>query len=87
MIKEKIVIAGAGLGGLLSGAFLSKYGYKPLIIESLNEVGGRFRNLNYKGYKLSTGALHSLPHGDSGPLAKLIKELNLKVRIINSEPR
>lgn len=48
MIREKIVIAGAGLGGLLSGALLSKYGYKPLLIESLNEVGGRFRNLNYK---------------------------------------
>lgn len=87
MIREKIVIAGAGLGGLLSGALLSKYGYKPLLIESLNEVGGRFRNLNYKGYKLSTGALHSLPHGDSGPLGKLIKELGLKVKIINSEPR
>jgi len=87
MIKENVVIAGAGLGGLLSGAFLSKYGYKPLIIEEANEVGGRFRNLNYKGYILSTGALHTVPHGKSGPLAKLIQNLDLNVKIINSKPR
>jgi phytoene dehydrogenase-like protein len=87
MIKENVVIAGAGLGGLLSGAFLSKYDYKPLIIEETNEVGGRFRNLNYKGYILSTGALHTVPHGDSGPLAKLIQNLDLNVKIINSKPR
>ncbi|MDD5474508.1 MAG: NAD(P)/FAD-dependent oxidoreductase [Candidatus Methanoperedens sp.] len=82
----KAVIIGAGLGGLLSGAKLSKAGYDIEIFERLPFIGGRFANLDYKGFKLSTGALHMIPHGSRGPLAQLLREVGAQVKIIDSNP-
>lgn len=38
--KYDIVVIGAGIGGLVSGCYLAKTGYKVLIIEKNNFVGG-----------------------------------------------
>ncbi|MCZ7392278.1 MAG: NAD(P)/FAD-dependent oxidoreductase [Candidatus Methanoperedens sp.] len=82
----KAVIIGAGLGGLLAGAKLSKSGYNVEIFERLPFIGGRFANLEYKGFKLSTGALHMIPHGSRGPLAQMLREVGADVTIIDSSP-
>ncbi|CAG0954419.1 partial 4,4'-diapophytoene desaturase (4,4'-diapolycopene-forming), partial [Methanosarcinales archaeon] len=82
----KAVIIGAGLGGLLAGAKLTKAGYDVEIFERLPFIGGRFTNLPYKGFKLSTGALHMIPHGSRGPLAQTLKEVGADVTIIDSQP-
>ena len=82
----KAVIIGAGLGGLLAGAKLIKAGYDVEIFERLPFIGGRFTNLPYKGFKLSTGALHMIPHGSRGPLAQMLKEVGAHVTIIDSNP-
>lgn len=82
----KVVIIGAGLGGLLSGAYLSRKGYKVEIFERLPIIGGRFTNIDYKGFQLSTGALHMIPHGSTGPLGTLLKELEADVKIVRSDP-
>jgi len=82
----KSVIIGAGLGGLLAGAKLSKAGYRVEIFERLPFIGGRFSNLEYKGFKLSTGALHMIPHGSRGPLAQMLREVGANVTIVNSNP-
>ncbi len=82
----KAVIIGAGLGGLLAGAKLAKAGYDVEIFERLPFIGGRFANLDYKGFKLSTGALHMIPHGSQGPLARILHEVGAKVDIKTSYP-
>ncbi len=82
----KAVIIGSGIGGLLSGAKLSKAGYGVEVFERLPFIGGRFANLEYKGFKLSTGALHMIPHGSRGPLAQVLREVGADVTIINSKP-
>ncbi len=82
----KAVIIGAGLGGLLSGAKLSKAGYEVEIFERLPFIGGRFANLDYRGFKLSTGALHMIPHGSRGPLAQMLREVGAGVTIVDSKP-
>ena len=82
----KAVIIGAGLGGLLAGAKLAGAGYSVEVFEKLPFTGGRFTNLPYKGFKLSTGALHMIPHGSRGPLAKMLREVGANVIIIDSEP-
>ena len=81
----KAIIIGAGLGGLLSAARLSQAGYQVEVFERLPITGGRFTNLNYKGFQLSSGAFHMLPHGPSGPLAQLLKEVEADVQIVRSE--
>ncbi|GAG16684.1 unnamed protein product, partial [marine sediment metagenome] len=83
----KIAIVGAGLGGLLSGAFLIKKGYNIEIYEKLPVIGGRFRNLDHNGYQLSTGAVHTVPHSTKGPFGTLLRELNSNVEIIDYVPR
>ena len=82
----KAVIIGAGLGGLLAGAKLAKAGHDVEIFERLPFAGGRFTNLSYKGFKLSTGALHMIPHGSRGPLAQMLKEVGADVTIVDSHP-
>lgn len=81
----KAIVIGAGLGGLLSAARLSKAGYQVDVFERLPITGGRFTNLNYKGFQLSSGAFHILPHGPAGPLARFLKEVGADVKIVRSE--
>jgi phytoene dehydrogenase-like protein len=81
----KAIVIGAGLGGLLSAAKLSQAGYQVEIFERLPITGGRFTNLNYKGFQLSSGAFHILPHGPSGPMAQLLSEVGADVRIVRSD--
>jgi len=81
----RVVTVGAGLGGLLTSAFLAKAGHEVTVLEKSSFIGGRFTNLNYKGFGLSTGALHMVPHGENGPLAYLLRLLNADVKIVNSD--
>jgi phytoene dehydrogenase-like protein len=82
----KAIVIGAGLGGLLSAAKLSREGYDVEIFERLPIIGGRFTNIPYHGFQLTTGALHMIPHGPAGPLARLLKEVGADVEIIRSKP-
>ncbi len=74
-----VLIAGAGLGGLLTGALLSKRRKKVLIVERLSRIGGRFTAREIEGYEVPTGALHLIPHGKRGPLGKILRK-DLKLR-------
>ncbi|HUW66437.1 MAG TPA: NAD(P)/FAD-dependent oxidoreductase [Candidatus Nanoarchaeia archaeon] len=80
------MIIGGGLGGLLSAACLVKAGHSVEIYERLPMIGGRFINLEHKGFQLSSGALHMIPHGPKGPLASMLKEVGAEVNIIASSP-
>ncbi|AEH61441.1 amine oxidase [Methanosalsum zhilinae DSM 4017] len=82
----KATIIGAGLGGLLSAAKLARSGYDVEVFERLPVIGGRFTNIDHKGYKLSTGALHMIPHGPSGPLAQILRDVGAEVEIVRSRP-
>ncbi|MDW7731933.1 MAG: NAD(P)/FAD-dependent oxidoreductase [Methanolobus sp.] len=82
----KAIIIGAGLGGLLSAAKLAISGYEVEVFERLPIIGGRFTNIPYKGFQLSTGALHMIPHGPSGPLARLLKDVGAEVTIVRKKP-
>ena len=83
----RAVVIGSGIGGLLTSSFLAKNGYEVTVLEKAPYVGGRFTNLDYKGFGLSTGAFHMLPHGEDGPLAYLLKPLGANVTIVNSNPK
>ncbi|AXI25571.1 hypothetical protein CFE53_05295 [Methanofervidicoccus sp. A16] len=81
----QIGIVGGGLGGLLAGALLSRNNH-VVLYEKLPYVGGRFTNIPYKDYQLTTGALHMIPHGADGYLAQLLSKAGCKVDIVNSDP-
>ncbi|MFI9408636.1 phytoene desaturase family protein [Nocardia gamkensis] len=51
------LVIGAGAGGLLAGARLSHLGYKTLVVERLNKVGGRASTDEVDGFKVNNGAI------------------------------
>ena len=55
--KYDVVVVGSGLGGLGAGSLLSHWGYKTLVVEKRNFVGGTFSTWEYEGFKLPVGAV------------------------------
>ncbi len=72
---------------MLAAANLAREGFEVVVYEKLPYAGGRFTNMEYKGYQLSTGALHMIPHRERGPLGKMLHQLGARVEIIPSQPQ
>lgn len=51
------VVLGAGVGGLVAAARLVLDGYRPLVLERADRVGGRFSTIEQDGFRLPTGAV------------------------------
>jgi len=52
---KKIVIVGAGLGGLTAAALLSKAGHKVTVLEKNSWIGGKSRRIELSGQRIDTG--------------------------------
>ena len=55
--KYDVVVVGSGIGGLSTGALLAHDGYKTLVVESKNRVGGRCSTEEIEGFKCPTGGI------------------------------
>jgi len=53
--KKKIIIIGAGLGGLVSAIDLSCRGYKVTVLEKNNKPGGKIDKIKYKDFTIEPG--------------------------------
>ncbi|MGA9270289.1 MAG: NAD(P)/FAD-dependent oxidoreductase [Lutimonas sp.] len=53
--KKEIYIIGAGISGLIAAYELEREGYRPIIIEQTDDVGGRVKTIQEKGYALDLG--------------------------------
>lgn len=51
------VVIGAGAGGLFTAARLAHHGYRTLVVERLDKVGGRASTDDIDGFKVNTGAI------------------------------
>jgi len=51
------IVVGAGAGGLFTAARLSKLGYRTLVVEALDKVGGRASTTDIDGFKVNDGAI------------------------------
>jgi phytoene desaturase len=51
------VVIGAGAGGLFTAARLAHRGYRTLVVESLDKVGGRASTDDIDGFKVNVGAI------------------------------
>ena len=71
------IVIGAGLGGLLSAAQLVQRGKRVAVLERLPHSGGRFTAKTFQGVQVSTGAVHMVPFGSSGVLARMLRRLRI----------
>ena len=78
------IIIGAGLGGLLSAAQLLQRGKQVIVLERLPHSGGRFTAKTFQGVQVSSGAVHMIPFGSSGVLAKMLGHLQVPHRILDA---
>ncbi len=82
-IKYDVVIVGAGIGGVICGAYLAAGGLKTAIFEKNDEVGGRMHlDVNSQGY---TGWEHWTTWGQGwggGAWYNAARELDADVRIL-----
>jgi phytoene dehydrogenase-like protein/NAD-dependent dihydropyrimidine dehydrogenase PreA subunit len=54
--RYDVVIVGAGIGGLMTAAGLSRAGKRVLVLEQLSFVGGKYTHLMHQGYAFTTAA-------------------------------
>src|SRR5713226_5604660 len=80
-----VIIIGAGLGGLLSAAQLLQLGKRVAIVERLPHSGGRFTAKTFQGTQISTGAVHMIPFGSSGVLARMLRHLQVPHRFFDAD--
>ena len=52
-----VVVIGAGAGGLFTAARLAHHGYRTLVVERLDKIGGRASTDDIDGFKVNTGAI------------------------------
>ena len=55
MVKEPVIIVGAGPAGLAAGLRLLQLGIRPLIVEKSNQVGGLSRTEHFGEYRFDLG--------------------------------
>lgn len=56
MENRKVIIIGAGIGGLAAGYWLNQRGYDVEVLEALERPGGRMATLEHKGDRIDVGA-------------------------------
>ena len=88
MNGKDVIIIGSGLGGLSSGVFLAKAGYRVVVLEQSTQIGGCLQCFKRKGVKFETG-MHFIGSADKGQiLYKLMRNLEIedKVQLSRLDP-
>jgi phytoene dehydrogenase-like protein len=84
-----VIIIGAGIGGLVCGCYLAKFGFKVLIIEQNEKPGGYCTSFNKNGFKFDIG-VHYLGscREAKGMIYQVLNDLSLlgRLELINNDP-
>lgn len=80
-MEYDVVIVGGGLAGLTAQAYLSKQGYKTLLLEKSSKVGGLVTTFAYKGYSFD-GGIRAFEN--SGIIYPMLKSLGIKLDVIKN---
>ncbi|HZU68019.1 MAG TPA: FAD-dependent oxidoreductase [Ktedonobacteraceae bacterium] len=83
--KFDAIVIGGGLGGLLSAAQLLQRSKRVVVLERLPHCGGRFTAKTFQGTQVSTGAVHMIPFGSSGVLARMLRRLRVPHRFFDAD--
>jgi phytoene dehydrogenase-like protein len=74
-----VIVAGGGIAGLASAAFLCRQGYKTLLCEKGADVGGLVKTFYHRGFAFDAGIR---AFENSGILLPMIKSLGLKLQFV-----
>jgi phytoene dehydrogenase-like protein/NAD-dependent dihydropyrimidine dehydrogenase PreA subunit len=72
------VIVGSGIGGLMAAAALAKEGHRVAVFEKLPFIGGRYTEIDYRGYAVTTAAWTSL--GPKSNIGEFLEEMGAPIQ-------
>lgn len=82
--KEKVIVVGAGIAGLIAAQKLQNFGFEVMILEARDRVGGRIATFRKNSYIADLGAM--VVTGIWGnPITIIAKQLNLELKKIKSQ--
>ncbi len=85
-MSNKIIIIGAGIGGLTSAALLQQAGYDVTVLEAQSYAGGCASTFIHKGFRFESGATVVGGFQPNGPHALVGNRLNLTWRVRPHDP-
>ena len=74
---QKIIVIGAGIGGLTTAALLAQAGYKVTVLESNPYAGGSAATFFHKGYHFDAGATVVGGFHENGPHSQVGEKLDM----------
>jgi phytoene desaturase len=84
---NRVVVIGAGIGGLAASARLAKAGYEVKVFEKLNQPGGRTGRLEAGGYTFDTGpTLFLMPDVFASTYADLGERMQDHLDLVRLDP-
>jgi lysine-specific histone demethylase 1 len=82
--REKIIVIGAGVAGLIAAQKLQSFGFEVIVLEARDRVGGRVATFRKGNYLADLGAM--VVTGIYGnPITILAKQLDLELKKIKSQ--
>jgi len=72
------VVIGAGIGGLMAAAALARRGLQVALFEQLGFIGGRYTEIEHRGYLVTTGAW--TPPGPRSNIGRFLAQVGAEVR-------
>lgn len=86
MEAAKIIVIGAGIGGLTTAALLTQAGYAVTVLEAQTYPGGCAGTFFHQGYRFEAGATVAGGFQPNGPHDLVAQKLNLEWKVRRHEP-
>ena len=80
-----VLFIGSGIGGLMTAAALARQGRSVGIFEKLPFVGGRYTEIDYRGYAVTTAAWTSL--GPKSNIGEFLEEMDASAEYVSLRER
>lgn len=86
MAEPRVIVIGAGIGGLTTAALLAKRGFEIVVLEAQTYAGGCAGTFYHQGYRFDAGATVAGGFQPGGPHALAAEKLGLKWPIRQHDP-
>lgn len=84
--RYDVVVVGAGIGGLVAGAFLAKRGKKTLVVEQHSLPGGYCTSFKRRGFLFDSAVHHIGGCSRYSIVGRCLKELGIELEFFRLDP-